>query len=204
MAHSIDQARATGLFEAVVVSSDDADILAIAEAAGAVCVQRPAELATDTAGKLPAIRHCVQSYQDTRGQAFDIVVDLDVTSPLRQPEDILACVDLIETGGAGNVITAMPARRSPYFNLVERASNGRPVLSKTLANGQIARRQDSPDCFDMNASIYAWRTDVLLNNDRLFLEDTALYVMPEKRSIDIDSPLDFAIVKALLEGHITV
>src|SRR5687768_5637382 len=81
IAHSIEQARATGLFEAVAVSSDSAEILEAARAVGADhAIVRPAELATDQAAKLPAIRHALLEVERLRGEAFDVLVDLDATS----------------------------------------------------------------------------------------------------------------------------
>jgi N-acylneuraminate cytidylyltransferase/CMP-N,N'-diacetyllegionaminic acid synthase len=88
----------------------------------------------------------------------------------------------------------MPARRSPYFNMVELDANGIVHLSKPHQTG-IVRRQDSPKCFDMNASIYAWRHRALFESETIFNPDTRLYVMPEERSIDIDSELDFEFVQ---------
>jgi CMP-N,N'-diacetyllegionaminic acid synthase len=61
------------------------------------------------------------------------------------------------------------------------------------------RRQDSPKCYDMNASIYVWRRDALFDNPTVFATDTRLFVMPEERSIDIDSELDFEIVELLMK-----
>ena len=198
LAHSIEQARASGLFEAIAVSSDSPAILDVA----AQCrvdylVKRPDELATDQAAKLPVIRHCVAEVQQRVGHSFETLVDLDATSPLRVPEDIRAAVELLETSGAGNVITAMPARRSPYFNLVELNATGAVELSKRPQT-PIVRRQDAPKCYDMNASIYVWTQERLFASDTLFNSDTRLYVMPEERSIDIDSELDFAFVEFVL------
>ena len=199
IAHSVEQARASGLFEAIAVSSDSPEILAVAASAGAdLLVRRPAELATDTAAKLPAIRHCLESVEQRSGQRFDVLVDLDATSPLRLPADIVGAVALLETGGAGNVITGAPARRSPYFNLVERRQDGTVGLSKP-PSGPIVRRQDAPACFDMNASIYVWWRDDFLAHPAIFQDRTRLYEMPEERSIDIDSELDLAIVAFLLQ-----
>ena len=50
----------------------------------------------------------------------------------------------------------------------------------------------------MNASIYIWKREIILKTNELFLDKTGLYVMPEERSIDIDSPLDFDFVEYLL------
>ena len=62
----------------------------------------------------------------------------------------------------------------------------------------ILRRQDSPKCYDMNASIYIWKREALLENDSVFTPNTGLFIMPEERSIDIDTPLDFAFVDFML------
>ena len=198
IAYSIEQARKSGLFDVIAVSSDSAQILEVAEIYGADClIRRPDELATDTAAKLPVIRQCVSEAERQYQRTFDILVDLDATSPLRLTDDIRNAVSLLEVSGAGNVITAMPARRSPYFNLVELDEQGIVHLSKPLAT-PVVRRQDAPKCFDMNASIYVWRRQVLFEAPSLFNVDTRLYVMPEERSIDIDSELDFRFVEFLM------
>lgn len=198
LVHTIEQARQSGLFDVLAVSSDSGDILRIAREAGAdYAIQRPDELATDSAAKLPVILHCVEEVERLRGTAFDIVVDVDATSPLRIPDDICGAVALLEESGVSNVITGAPARRSPYFNLVEEDANGVVQLAKKPAT-PIVRRQDAPKCYDMNASIYVWQREALHNGAGIFNGDTRIFVMPEERSIDIDSELDFAIVELLL------
>ncbi|MBK6908552.1 MAG: acylneuraminate cytidylyltransferase family protein [Rhodocyclaceae bacterium] len=195
IAYSIEQARASGMFDSLAVSSDSDEILDVARAWGCdYLIKRPDELATDQAAKLPVIRHCVQEVEVQAETSFDTIVDLDATSPLRSAEDIVNAVRLLEDSGADNVITAMPARRSPYFNLVELDADGIARLSKPPLS-KVVRRQDSPKCYDMNASIYVWRRQILLDSDGLFGENTRLYVMPEERSIDIDSELDFEFVQ---------
>ena len=198
IAHSIEQARASGLFDLIAVSSDSDEILDVARQWSCdYLIKRPVELATDQAAKLPVIRHCVAEVERLAGLTFDTLVDLDATSPLRTPDDIVNAVKLLEESGAGNVITAMPARRSPYFNLVELDANDIVHLSKPLQTA-VVRRQDAPKCYDMNASIYIWRRPVLFEAATLFNPDTRLYVMPEERSIDIDSELDFQFVEYLM------
>lgn len=208
IAHSIEQAHAAGLFERIAVSSDSDEILAVAHQFGAdVLIKRPDVLATDEAAKLPVIRHCVMQVEQSVGHRFPIIVDLDATSPLRLPHDIIEAVALLESGDIENVITGMPARRSPYFNLVEVSPTGTVCLSKPPA-GEIVRRQDSPPCFDMNASIYVWRRETLFHAPTLFNPGTRLHVMPESRSIDIDSEIDFRLVELLMsdanrtDGHV--
>ena len=201
IAHSIEQARASGLFEAIAISSDCDIILEIArEWSADYLIKRPDELATDQAAKLPVIRHCAAEVERQKGYCFDVIVDLDATSPLRSVEDIHKAVALLEESGAGNVITAMPSRRSPYFNLVELNANGVVELSKPLKTA-IVRRQDTPKCYDMNASIYVWKRQVLFSSDTIFNDNTQLYVMLEEHSIDIDSELDFVFVEFLMSHN---
>ncbi len=198
IAHSIEQARASGLFDALAVSSDSDEILEVARLWGCDhLIKRPDDLATDQAAKLPVIRHCVAEVERIAARTYETLVDLDATSPLRTPEDIANAVRLLEESGAGNVLTAMPARRSPYFNLVELDGSGIVHLSKPLSSA-VVRRQDAPKCYDMNASIYVWRRPALFESATLFNADTRLYVMPEERSIDIDSEVDFRFVEHLM------
>ena len=195
--YSIEQAIATKLFDQIVVSSDSKEIREVALANGATfCVDRPAELATDTAPKLPAIKHCVENAEKKFGQ-FEVIIDLDATAPLRESSDIIGALELLQSAQADNVITGTPAHRSPYFNLVETDVNGVVSLSKPPAN-VVARRQDSPQCFDMNASIYVWRRQALFANENLFTSNTRLFVMPRERSLDIDSQADFEMVEWMM------
>jgi CMP-N,N'-diacetyllegionaminic acid synthase len=202
IAHSIEQALHSGLFEAVAVSSDSDEILDVAGRFGArVLVKRPDAMATDAAPKVPAIRHCVEEAERALNARFDVLVDLDATSPLRLVDDIRGAVAMLESLGVPNLITGAPARRSPYFNLVELSADGFVRLSKPLAEA-IVRRQDSPRCFDMNASIYVWRRDVFLADPRVFYDETVLFEMPEDRSVDIDTELDFELVRLLMERRV--
>ena len=200
IAHSILQAKASGLFDVIAVSSDSPAILQAAKEYGAnIVVERPVELATDTAAKLPVIQHCVSEVEKMTGLSFDVMSDIDATSPLRTIEDLKNSVRLLEIHEhATNLITGAPSRRSPYFNLVEENSNGFVQLSKELPS-TIVRRQDAPKSFDMNASIYVWKRDAFFNNTSIFTPTTILYEMPEVRSIDIDSELDFEFVSFLAE-----
>lgn len=204
IAHSIAQAKASGLFGHVVISTDSDEIAEVSARHGAeVFFKRPPELATDTAAKVPVMRHAFLESERHYGTTFTHLVDLDATSPLRTPGDIKEAFDMLVAGGYGNLITAMPSRRSPYFNLVEVDGAGRVAPSKRLEK-PVTRRQDAPKCYDMNASIYVWRREDLLARDHLFTEATGLYVMPEERSIDIDSELDFQFVDFLMgkAGHV--
>jgi N-acylneuraminate cytidylyltransferase/CMP-N,N'-diacetyllegionaminic acid synthase len=199
LAFSLEQARASGLFDVIAVSSDAPAILAAARQFGAdLTIVRPAELASDTAAKVPAIRHAVMAAEAHAQQRYDTLVDLDATAPLRTAEDIRAAVALLEQQGCRSLITGTPARHSPYFNMVERRADGSVALCKST-EPPIVRRQDAPACFDMNASIYVWRRDAFLADPRVFYDDTLLYEMPAERSVDLDSELDLALIELIMQ-----
>lgn len=201
ISYTIQQALETNLFDIIAVSSDSDEILNIAKAEGLkYLIKRPDKLASDHAAKLPVIQHCALQVEILTDSRFDTYVDLDATSPLREPQDVINAVNLLESTSASNVITAAPSRRSPYFNLVELDENGIARLSKST-NNAVTRRQDSPECFDMNASIYVWNRESLMNNISIFNDNTRLYVMPEERSQDIDSELDFLIVDTIMKSR---
>lgn len=202
IAHTILQAKKTGLFDVIAVSSDSKTIRDVALAWGAdEVIERPAELATSTAAKLPVIQHAASEIEKRKNKQFDITVDLDATAPLRTVEDIVQSVAmLVEHPNATNLITGCSARKSPYFNLVEKNSCGYVKLSKKTEI-PIVRRQDAPLCFDLNASIYVWKRNALFDYNAVILERTLLFEMPEERSIDIDTPLDLRIVRMLAKNR---
>ena len=202
ISHSIIQAKKTNLFDFVAISSDSKKILDTAKQWGADhLITRPAELATSVSPKHPVIQHAVLETERFYGEKFDIIIDLDATSPLRSVDDIIAAFKMfIDHKEAINLVTASSARRSPYFNMLEVSCDGYAKLVKTPEE-KVTRRQDSPACYDMNASIYIWKRDALFNSQSVFTDRTLLYVMPEDRSIDIDSLLDWKFVSLLAKNR---
>lgn len=202
IAYTIEQAKASKLFDHIVISTDSDDIAKTAKEYGAeVFFKRADIMASDTAGKLDVIKDAFVKSEEYYNKEFDYLIDLDATAPLRHVNDIINSFNQFLENNNDNLITAMPSRRSPYFNLIEQDKNGKVYLSKKL-DSAIARRQDAPKSYDMNASIYIWKRDILLKEKTLFLEKTGLYEMPENRSIDIDTELDYKFVEFLMkESH---
>ena len=191
IAHSIRQALACPGIDGVYVSTEDEEIAQVAQAHGAqVPVRRPAELATDEAGKLPAIEHLV-TYLEAAGQRIDWVVDLQPTSPLRALEDLQAALAL--RGKAGLVVSVTQPSHNPYYTLVEAAPGGGLRLCKTPPGGAAVARQAVPQVWGLNGAIYVWRRDALAQAVRegFWSVDMHPLVMPRERSVDIDDRLDF-------------
>ena len=198
--HTLTQAKAIDAIDCIIVSSDSNEILKEGEIYAAdILLQRSAKLASDEAGKIDAIIDCLNHAESNLNKHFDYVIDLDVTSPLRNLIDIENCLEFTKDQGFKNLITVTNSKKNPYFNQIEITNEG-PQLVKSGHN--IKGRQSAPKVYDMNASIYVWSRDFLINEKTLFSRDTIVYDMPEERSLDIDNELDFKIVKHLIENEL--
>lgn len=198
IAHTIEQALACTLIDAVYVSTDDETIAAVARAAGAqVPYLRPAELATDQAAKLPVIEHLVRRLESS-GHTIARIVDLQPTSPLREASDITEA--LAAHPRAPLVVSVREAADNPYFNLVETGADGWVHLSK---GGGKTRRQDAPDVYALNGSIYVWQRAALSRAavQGLWSVDMSVYVMPYWKSVDIDNLEEFEYAQWLASRH---
>jgi CMP-N-acetylneuraminic acid synthetase len=202
IAYSIAVARACAFVDRVVVSTDSLEIAEAARRYGAdVPFLRPAPLALDTSPKVPVIRHAVEFVEAEHGRPVDLIVDLDPTAPLRTADEVRRCWELAQTPETDVVITATPARKNPYFNMVE-IRDGYARLSKPVTP-PLARRQDAPAVYEMNASIYVFHREALMRDGRVLGPRTRMLEMPPERSHDIDHPLDFAYLEFLVaEGHV--
>lgn len=198
--HTLTQAKAIDAIDCIIVSSDSNEILKEGEIYAAdILLQRSAKLASDNAGKIDAIIDCLNHAESNLNKHFDYVIDLDVTSPLRNLIDIENCLEFTKDQGFKNLITVTNSKKNPYFNQIEITNEG-PQLVKSGHN--IKGRQSAPKVYDMNASIYVWSRNFLINEKTLFSRDTIVYDMPEERSLDIDNELDFKIVKHLIENEL--
>ncbi|TCL09474.1 N-acylneuraminate cytidylyltransferase [Shimia isoporae] len=195
---SLDQLFAHPMVDEVVVSTDDEEIYEHAVAKGALKIGlRPAHLATDTAPKWGVWQHAMQSGQDACGQEVTAFLDLDCTSPLRLAEDITGALTLFESERPDMVMSVCEARKNPYFNLVEPDETGALHVSKPLPGGVWAR-QAAPTVYEHAASTYVVAPDYLRTAETIYEGRVIPFEMPAERCIDIDSPLDFAMVEFLL------
>ena len=198
MYYTIKQAIKSRIFDHIVVSTDSKKILKIAKSYGAGgWFLRPKKLSLNSSQKIPVIRHALLQSEKFYNKKFETIIDLDVTSPLRKTEDILKAYKFFIKRKANILITGCKSKKNPYFNMIEIKNNKVQVAKKLKKN--IYRRQDAPKTYDYNASIYIWRRKALINFKSFYTSKTVFYEMPESRSIDIDSKLDFKLVEFLLK-----
>lgn len=207
ISHSIRQALRWGKAEHIVVSTDSDKIVKVAKKYGAeVPFMRPRELATDTASKIMAIRHALTECEKIYGKKFDIVVDLDASSPVRRISDIEGCHRVFKKKNAQSAFSVVHAHRNPYFNMVEEKKDGFVKICKRPKK-LIVRRQEVPEVYNMNASIYFYKREFLLDkrNKTPFSKKSAVYVMDDSAGYDIDRKIDFKFIELLMkEGNYEV
>ena len=201
IAHTINHAIKSKLFENIVVSTENDIVIDVSRKYGIKdIVKRPKKLSLDNTPKIPVIRHCLKETEKKYDKIFDIIIDLDVTAPLRKISDIKNALRQFKDTGSSTLFSACPSRRNPYFNAVE-FKNKKIQPVKSLMK-KIPGRQFAPKVYDMNASIYIWNRKTLLNSNTVFHKKTSVYLMPEERSIDIDNEFDFKIVSFLMKNEI--
>jgi CMP-N,N'-diacetyllegionaminic acid synthase len=177
----------------VFVSTDSPEMAAEAQRFGAkVPMLRPAELATDTAPKLPVVEHMVTCAEAELGPV-SWVVDVQPTTPLRHSEDVQRCVDAamsLPESERGLVTTVYDPGVSPFFTQVTLQPNGRAQLCMPST---ATRRQDAPAVWALNGAVYLWWRPALAKAAASGLWSVPVHTvpMPLERSVDVDTRLDF-------------
>jgi len=162
---------------------------------------RPDYLATDSAGKIETIKDLLIYHEGVINEKFDYVLDLDVTSPLRNLDDLEKSFDLINNSTALTLFSVNPAARNPYFNMVEEKEQGFYSLVKTNSDGSFMTRQSAPKVFDLNASFYWYRRTFFDSNFKTAITNKSIvYTMPHV-CFDLDHQVDFEFMEFLLKEN---
>lgn len=200
IAHTLKQAKSWGRADKIICSTDSPEIAQTAQHYGAeIPFMRPDQLATDMMGKLAVLQHALKTMEEQGKMQYTTVVDLDVTSPIRQVDDIEGAYQLFLQHQADSVVSATKARRNPYFNMLELQPDGFVRLVKS-PDQPFLRRQDAPVIYDMNASIYVYQREFILNprTTTCLSEKTLVWEMGEWSAFDIDSEVDFQLIELLV------
>lgn len=195
IAWSIEIGLATPRIDRLVVSSDDAEILAAARAAGCPdVIERPAALAGDGVTTEPVLLHAAEAM----GGGFDWILLLQPTSPFRSVCDVTAVLDMAETGGGDTVVSVCETPKSPFWSFSLEEENRLSFLfSRQRPSSQ---RQQLPKVYVPNGALYCGRTRRLAQTSSYFGGPTRGYVMPPERSVDIDSELDLLYAQLMLDN----
>jgi CMP-N,N'-diacetyllegionaminic acid synthase len=204
IAYTIEAAKnfATKHTADIALSTDNDKIKNTAATFGLqTAYKRPENLATDAAGKADAIADAMYYMEQANSKQYDIIVDLDVTSPLRNTEDLEnAYAQLLQNDKALNIFSVSHAKRNPYFNMVEENADG---FFRTVKDGKLFKsRQEAPKVYDMNASFYVFRRKFFTDNWRVSTTNASLVYIVPHICFDLDEPEDFTIMEILMQQNL--
>jgi CMP-N,N'-diacetyllegionaminic acid synthase len=204
IAYTVECALASGVFDRLILSTDDEEAARIARELGCeVPFIRPAELSADDTPHLPVMQHAVAWMRDKQGYEADWVMILMPTSPLRQPSHIVESVALALRSGADSVVSVdeIPAHFNPMRAVtIDQDGWARLLVGDRPVKRRPVRRQDVPKAWVFNGAIYLFRGSLLTLHDEpsLYGDRVAAYVMPAPYGSNIDDPEDWAKVERLL------
>ncbi len=190
---TVEAALAARSVGRVVLSTDDDEIVAVAKSAGCeVPFRRPPNLADDMTSSMDVVLHALDQLP-----AFDYIVLLQPTSPLRTSEDIDSAFALMLKSGAPSCVSVTEVDQSPYWMYRVMKKNRLQRLLPSIEG--CVRRQDLPPIYALNGAIYIARIDWIKKTRSFIGDETIAYQMPRERSLDIDTHDDFMAFREMVE-----
>ena len=197
IAWTIEEAKKSKYIDKLILSSDNEEIINVAKKFGCEApFVRPKELAEDdTPGILPVL-HAIKEIP-----GYDYVVLLQPASPLRLIEDIDGCISQCVISQSFSCVTVTESRKHPHWMFyVDQADN---KLRNFIDNIEIAtRRQDLSKVYALNGAVYVADISVLLKTESFLTRETTAYIMPEERSLDIDSEFDIKVAEVFIADQL--
>lgn len=196
IAYAIEAARDAGLFDRIVVSTDDEEIAAVARSFGAETpFVRPPELSDDHATTLEVLRHAVERISET-GLAVDLVCCIYSTAPFVRATDICAAGEAIMESGADFClsVTTFPF---PIQRAVRIMPSGR--LQMFQPEHLNTRSQDLEEGYHDVGQFFWAQPTALRERKPVFGPGTIPYVIPRYRAQDIDTQEDWERAELLMQ-----
>lgn len=194
---TIEAAKESKFIDRIIVSTDSEEIAGVAREYGAeVPFMRPSKLASDEASGADVILHALRWFEKNNIN-YNFFILLQPTSPLRNSEHIDRALDeLIKKPEAQALVSVKIAEESPYWM---KEIDGQGFLKNLLSETkQYPNRQDLPKVYILNGAIYISKWDIFLEDKSFFKRKCLPYIMDEKSSLDLDTPLDWKLAEVLL------
>lgn len=158
-------------------------------------IKRNLELSGDDVAKIDVIKNCLVEMENRNNKKYEYIIDLDITSPLRTVNDLKTMIDKKINSSSDLIFSVTDSRRNPYFNMVKKTEKGyQRVISSTFNT-----RQEAPEIFDMNASIYVYSREFLYKNIGLFDGECDAYKMFDTGILDLDHEQDIILMEVIAE-----
>ena len=197
--YAIDVARAIVDDTHICVSTDDDQIIRVVEQYGlSVPFIRPTELATDTAGSYGVLLHAL-SFYESKGEHFDAVVLLQVTSPFRTVNHVREALNLYNKD-LDMVVSVKETDSNPYYLCFEEDTEGMLHISK--GDGHYTRRQDCPPVYEYNGAIYIINPERMKAMPLNKFKKRVKYVMDREHSVDLDTMMDWMIAEYMITNKL--
>lgn len=198
LAYTAEAALASNRISRTVLSTDDPEIARVGRQLGLeVPFLRPAELAKDDTPTIPVLQDVVRRLEDA-GDCYDAILTLQPTNPLRRVEDINGAVELLERTGADSVISFSDVGERHPARMKRIDADGRVSDPPFAEEFEGKPRQQLPKLYLRDGSIYLTRRAVLMEQSSLKGSDCRAWLMPEERSLNIDTPFDLLLAEQLL------
>lgn len=193
IAWTIEEAKKSKYITKLILSSEDDEIIGVAKAYGCdVPFKRPIELAQDDTAGIDPILHAIEQCP-----GYDYVIMLQPTSPLRTAEDVDGCIEHLLNSQAELCVSVTEPSKSPYWMYtLSEDSVMRPLIEQDKL---IVRRQDLPKVYALNGAVYVGKIDTVVKERSFITDGTIGFIMPAKRSFDIDTEMDFNICENILK-----
>ncbi len=197
IAYTIEAAKFSGIFERIIVSTDDEEIARVSLSYGAeVPFIRPEELATNEAKSMDVVIHTVEWLEEHELYSPDIVTVLQPTSPFRDAQTIRDAYDLFKFKNASRLVSLCETIEHFYWMYSLNDGYLSPV-SETYQSGY--RRQDLPKAYSLNGALYMGNRELIVREETYFGTDTIGFEMSRLKSVDINDILDFALAETIIE-----
>lgn len=204
IAWKIEAALRSGVFDRLIVSTDDEEIAEVAKKYGAeVPFMRPKELAGDTIPTLPVLQHAVRYLKDKDNYWPEAVFILEPTTPAVQPFHIKEALRLFFKHQADSVVSIVevPSEHSPHWQFLLGKDNRLCLFDGNPVKKIIRRRQDLPRSYHKNSALYIFRPSLLFEKDASFYGGRVYsYLMDDKYSIDLDRPGDWPRAETIMKS----
>ena len=186
----------------VILSTEDEEIAHIGRQCGLdIPFLRPVELAADDTPTISVLQDAVRRLEAS-GERYDAVLTLQPTNPLRLPEDIDGSIEQLEESGADSVISFVDVGEKHPARMKFVSPDGR-VLDPPFAEAfEGQRRQDLPKLYLREGSIYLTRHAVLMEQNSLKGRDCRIWIIPQERYCNIDTPFDLFLAEQMLKYRV--
>lgn len=197
LAYTIEASLNSKYITDTIVSSDDEDILKVAESYRATAMKRPEALSRDETLTEPVIDYIINSIQDFKAK-YDYIVLLQATSPLRTSAHIDEAIELLLSTQRYSLISVKEIDNKCLKSFL---INSKSLLTPISdVRYPFIRRQDLPSVYIPNGAIYIVSTNEFIKNKKLYTDQTVPYIMNERSSVDIDTFDDIARCEKILSN----